>query len=289
MDAKRFIGRIIVAALIALFGWYMYMSRVEENPITGKKQHVAITPDQEVRLGLESAPVMSREMGGEIPSTDPRTQVVQRLGNMLAQDPLVRKSPWQFQFHLLADEETVNAFALPGGQIFITLALLNKLNNEAELAGVLGHEMGHVFERHTAEQMAKTQLGQTMVVAVGAAASDHAQGATMMAALVNQMMQLRYGRQDEVEADEWGIRILEQAHYDPRAMVRVMEVLKAASRGGDSGMDIFKTHPNPNERIKDIEAYLAKHPAPARINTGYLLQDLYKNPALIGKSQPEEP
>lgn len=269
-----FIGRIIIAGLIALGGWFIYMNQVEENPVTGKKQHVSLSPAQEIRLGLESAPQMSREMGGEVDASNPKARVVQNMGKYLVDQTIAKKSPWKFQFHLLADSQTVNAFALPGGQIFITLGLLNKLTNEAELAGVLGHEMGHVIERHTAEQMAKNQLGKTMVIAVGAASSDERRSPLMIAAFVNQIIQLRYGRKDESEADGWGIRLMEEARFDPKALIKVMEILKAQSRGGQ-GLEIFQTHPNPDLRIKEIREYLAKHPSPPELSNGLELSELY--------------
>lgn len=262
-------GRLIFALIIALVGWFMYMSQTEENPITGKKQHVAISPDQEIRLGLESAPSMARQMGGEVSNFDPRRVEVLRIGNDLVEKSLAKKSPWKFQFHLLADDETVNAFALPGGQIFITLGLYNKLQNEAQLAGVLGHEMGHVIERHTAEQMAKSQLGQSLVIAAGTAAGGDNQSQTpyMIAAFVNQMIQLRYSRQDESEADEWGLQLMSQAGFDPTQMLEVMRVLKEASKGGQS-LEIFQSHPNPDLRIEQIKEYLAKHPPSPNLSKG---------------------
>lgn len=279
--------RLFIALAIALVGWFMYMNQVEENPVTGIKQHVAISPDQEIRLGLESAPAMSREMGGEVPSSDPRAQVVQYLGNFLVKNTIANKSPWQFHFHLLADDDTVNAFALPGGQIFITLGLLNKLQTEAQLAGVLSHEMGHVIERHTAEQMAKNQLGQIMVMAVGTAASEQSQSPYMIAAFVNQMIQLRYGRQDETEADEWGIKLMSQAGFNPLAMIEVMKVLKAASKGGQS-LEIFQTHPNPDLRMEQIKEYLANHQMPANLTEGRRLQDMYRTSGHNSTSDAEQ-
>jgi predicted Zn-dependent protease len=264
-------GRLIVAIIIALMGWFMYMNQTAENPVTGKKQHVAITPDQEIRLGLESAPQMASKMGGEVNETDPRKVVVVDMGQHLVDNTIAKKSPWKFKFHLLADNETVNAFALPGGQIFITLGLYNKLQNEAQLAGVLGHEMGHVIERHTAEQMAKDQLGKSLVIAAGTAASDdNSQTPYMIAGFVNQMIQLRYGRKDESEADEWGLQLMSQAGYDPIEMVKVMEVLKAAGGNGHT-LEIFQTHPNPDLRISQIQEYLRTHPPAPGLKKGSAL------------------
>lgn len=266
----RFFGRFAIAIVIAIIGLIMYMSNVEDNPVTGERQHVSLTPAQEVRLGLESAPSMSREMGGELPATDPRAQMVSRIGQKIIFGSNAKKSPWKFQFHLLADPKTVNAFALPGGQIFITLGLYSKLKNEAQLAGVLSHEAGHVIERHTAQQMAKNQFGQMLVVAVATGASDgqnSSNHAAMVASLVNQMFQLRYSRGDESAADIWGIKLMEQSGYDPREMVEVMKILKASS-GGARGIELFQTHPNPDLRIEQINAYLAEHPAPVGLSKG---------------------
>lgn len=271
-QGSNFRSRLIVAIIIALVGWIMYATHTEENPVTGKKQHVAISPDQEIRLGLESAPAMSREMGGELSPSDPRSQEVQYIGNYLISHTIAHKSPWKFQFHLLADPKTVNAFALPGGQVFITLGLYNRLQTEAQLAGVLGHEMGHVIERHTAEQMAKNQLGQSLVIAVGTAASDRSSSPYMIAQVVNQMIQLRYSRQDESEADEWGLKLTSQAGFDPRAMVQVMKILKEASQGGHQP-EMFQTHPNPDLRIAQIEEYLSKNPPPPNLSQGRNLKN----------------
>ena len=265
----------------ALIGMALYMSQTQINPVTGEKQHIGISTDQEIRLGLESAPEMAREMGGEVPSNDPRTAEVQRIGALIVSRTDAATSPWKFKFHLLADTQTINAFALPGGQVFITLGLLNKLQTEAQLAGVLSHEMGHVLERHSAQQMAKSQLGEMLVVAAGTAASDsnHPErftDATMVAAVVNHMFQLRYSRQDESQADQWGIKLMSQSGFDPRAMIEVMEILKA-SGSKEHTPEIFQTHPNPDLRIQQINAYLAEHPPSGDLSKGRNLSEVFKN------------
>ncbi|MBA3958009.1 MAG: M48 family metallopeptidase [Parachlamydiaceae bacterium] len=252
----RFIGAII----LAIIAFIMYMSQSQENPVTGEKQHVSISPAQEIRLGLESAPAMSQKMGGELPSSDPRAQRVEKLGQLIVSQTAAAKSPWKFRFHLLADTKTVNAFALPGGQIFITLGLYDKLKTDDQLAGVLSHEMGHVIERHSAQQMAKGQLGQLLVSAVAVGASDpqqygSGQTAAMVASVVNQMVQLRYSRTDESQADIWGLKLMKQSGYDPNALIQVMEILKASGGRGHTP-EIFQSHPNPDLRIEQIKEYL---------------------------------
>ncbi len=118
-QGSNFKGRIILALIIAAVAWIGYMNKVEDNPVTGEKQHVSITPDQEVQLGLSSAPEMAREMGGELPDNDPRSIEVSKIGEFLLSKSVAKNSPWHFQFHVLNDPKTVNAFALPGGQILL--------------------------------------------------------------------------------------------------------------------------------------------------------------------------
>lgn len=269
-----------IALLIAFVGFILYYTQTEENPITGVKQHISMTPDQEIRLGLQAAPQMAAKMGGEVPSFDLRAQEVQKIGQEIIQKSIAHKGPWRFKFHLLADSKTINAFALPGGQIFITVGLLDKLQTEAQLAGVLSHEAGHVIQRHSAQQMAKGQLGQILVMATGVGANDPSspssgQQAAAIASVVNQMFQLRYSRTDELEADEWGLRLMAEAGYTPKAMLEVMAILEKANPGGHQP-EMLLTHPYPERRIEKIKAYLQKHPPDSNLTEGRQLKDLFR-------------
>lgn len=270
---------ILIALIIAAIGFFTYLSHTEENPVTGVKQHVSITPQQEIRLGLQAAPQMAAKMGGEIPSSDPRAQEVQKIGQQIISQSDAHKGPWRFQYHLLADSKTINAFALPGGQIFITLGLLNQLETEAQLAGVLAHETGHVIQRHSAQQMAKSQLGQILVLATGVGASDpshpsRGQQVAAVASLVNQMTQLRYSRKDELEADQWGLKLMAQAGYNPKAMLEVMRILEKSAPKGHTP-EMLLTHPYPENRIEQIKAYLEKHPASGNLTEGRKLKEVF--------------
>jgi beta-barrel assembly-enhancing protease len=257
------LGRLIVALVIALIGLAMYMGRTQVNPVTGEKQHVAMSVDQEMALGLQAAPEMASKMGGDVdPGEDPRAGLVDEVGRRLVRTSEARKSPYveNFHFHLLRDPKTINAFALPGGQVFITEGLLNRLENEAQLAGVLGHEIGHVIARHSAQQMAKGQLGQILTVAVGVGAdNDQGRGrnAQLVAAMVNQMSQLRFSREDESQADHYGLKYMAQAGYDPGAMLDVMKILKQAS-GGQHPPEILATHPLPDTRLEQIQSEIRR-------------------------------
>ncbi|MBX6313988.1 MAG: M48 family metallopeptidase [Isosphaeraceae bacterium] len=257
---------LIVAILIAIFAIGRYMLQTEVNPVTGEKQHIAMTVDQEKALGLQAAPQMAAKMGGTFdPEEDERARLVAEVGRRIVRRSDANRSPYvgNFHFFLLKDPDTVNAFALPGGQIFITLGLFRRLEDEGELAGVLGHEIGHVIARHSAQQMAKGELGQllTLAVGVGAASSDdrgRGRTAALAAAMANQMLQLRYSRKDESQADTLGLEYMAQAGYDPTAMLDVMRILKEAS-GDRNPPEFLATHPLPQTRLEDIKAYLAEH------------------------------
>ncbi|MEL6501347.1 MAG: M48 family metalloprotease, partial [Cyanobacteria bacterium J06623_1] len=168
---SRLLVRLVIGAIFAVFGMFNYFTNVSENPITGEKQRVQLSPQQEIVIGRQSAPKMAAQHGNLYPDQTLQ-DYIDEVGSRVVQSSAAKNSPYPFDFHLLRDPRTVNAFALPGGQVFITAALLARLDSEAQLAGVLGHEVGHVIGRHGAEHLAKQQLGSALVNAVGIAASD---------------------------------------------------------------------------------------------------------------------
>lgn len=256
--------RLIIAAVIVLFTLFSYYGRPgDENQITGESQRVAFNEEtDEVQMGLQAVREMAVQFGGADPDPGAQTHV-KRVGDQLLEaldqslEPGGRSNPYRdvFDFTLLADTKTVNAFALPGGQVFITRALYNDLETEGQLAGVLGHEVGHVIERHGNERMAQQQLFQGLAGAAGVAGGD-AQSA-QMAQAVAQLVQMKYGREDELESDMWGVRLTAMAGYDPRSMIGVMEVLDRASQG-QSPPEFFSTHPKPANRVAYIKDVIAK-------------------------------
>ena len=252
-------GRLLIAAIVAAISLISYYSMRQENPYTGEVQHISMGVDQEIALGLQMAPQMAQEMGGEDSDPDVR-RLVEQVGSRVVHQGGAERTAYQFQFHALADPQTVNAFALPGGQIFITRGLLGRLENEAQLAGVLAHEVGHVVARHSAAQISKSQLAQGLVGAAGIAGSDDqssGQHTAQVAAVVAQMMQLRYGRHDETQADTMGVRMMAAAGYDPRAMIEVMRILESAS-GGSGQPEFMSTHPDPGNRRQVIAAAIQR-------------------------------
>lgn len=252
--------RIVIGLIFAGIALFSYFASSSFNPVTGETQHIKLTQDQEIAMGLQSAPEMAQEFGGA--ANDPEAQsLADRVGKRLVQQSVAAQSGYPFEYTVLADDQTVNAFALPGGPVFITEALLQRLETEGQLAGVLGHETGHVLARHSAEQIAQQDLTQGLTGALVIASYDpnnpDTQAIGNIAALVGQFINLRYSRNDELEADRLGVRLMSEAGYDPRALIRVMDILEQAS-GGSSQPEFASTHPNPGNRRAEIQAEIDK-------------------------------
>ena len=260
---SRLLVRLALGAIFAVFGMFNYFTNVSENPITGETQRVQLSPQQEIVIGRQSAPEMAAQHGDLYPDRALQ-DYVDAVGNKIVQSSAASDSPYPFEFHLLRDPQTVNAFALPGGQVFITVALMSRLNSEAQLAGVLGHEVGHVVGRHGAEHLAKQQLGSALVNAVGIAASDDPRSgrqAAILAQAVNQMVNLKYGREDELESDLLGFQFMTAAGYNPKGIVELMKILNSARGGAGGQPEFFSTHPNPANRIEKLIAIIeAEYP-----------------------------
>ncbi len=255
-NPRLLMGLLMIVGYIV---YYFFFTTTYQNEFTGRTQHLALeTAAEEVAMGLQSAPGMIREFGGEV--ADPAAQaLVDKVGMKLVNSSRAANTEYRYDFHLLADSKTINAFALPGGQIFITAALFKLLENEDQLAGVLGHEIGHVVGRHSNQQMAKSKLISGIAQGAGIAMSDgHSNSSMQMAQMVGNLINMKYGRDDENESDALGVKFLIDAGYNPEAMIGVMEILDKAS-GGSRQSDFNSTHPNPGNRIEHIKAEIAKH------------------------------
>lgn len=263
--ARRFSGRLVIAGIIALMAvaGYFGMPKVV-NPVTGTSQRLALSVQDEIVLGMQAAPEMAQQFGGLLADQEAQDRV-DRIGGALVGTVPSTGEEYPFDFHVLADSQTVNAFALPGGQVFITAALYNRLETEGQLAGVLGHEIGHVLGRHSAAQMAKSQLFQGLAGAVAAGTFDPADPnsrfAGMAAAMASQMVTLKYGRNDELESDVLGVRLMSDAGYDPTSLIRVMQILEEAG-GSARQPEFMSSHPDPGNRRERIrEAITKKFPS----------------------------
>ena len=243
--------RIFIGLAIVAFAFIKRCNSKEENPYTGRIQTINMSSDQEIAIGLQSAPQIAQQYGGLYP--DEQLQAyVDKIGNRLVKNSIASETPYQYDFHLLADDQTINAFALPGGPIFITYALYKQLN-EAQLAGVLGHEIGHVIGRHSAERIAEGEFWQTVSTgaSVGGDLGDLVGG-------IGQNTLLSNGRDDELESDDLGVLFMMQSGYEPEEMITVMKILKEAA-GPNRVPEFQSTHPDPENRIEKIRESIQKY------------------------------
>lgn len=251
MRRGNFKVRIFIALVVVAFAFIRNWSQRETNPYTGRVQAISLSPDQEIAIGLQSAPGMAQQHGGLHPNQQYQA-LVDNVGNRLVNNSIAKDTPYQYEFHLLADENTINAFALPGGQIFITYALFSRLENQDQLAGVLGHEIGHVLGKHSNERITDSKKWQTIIM--GAGAIDMG----IVAQQIGQGELLKNGRGDELESDELGVKFMLDAGYNPEELIGVMEILKAAA-GPNRVPEFQSTHPDPENRIEKIKEAIRKY------------------------------
>ena len=187
------------------------------NPVTGRRQLALISEGQEVQLGRESAVQVSRELG--LVPDSALQRYVQGIGGTLAAASERPALPWAFR---VVDDPTPNAFALPGGFIFVTRGMLTLMNSEAELASVLGHEIGHVTARHQVTQISRAQLAQ-LGLGLGSVLMPELQGLGGLAGSGLQLLFLRYSRDAERQADALGFRYAVGQLYEAREMADVFQ------------------------------------------------------------------
>lgn len=252
--------RLAIAAVIAIIAICGYYGSRQFNPVTNEVQHISMSVDQEIALGLQAAPELAQQYGGPHPDSQ-AASLVDQIGRRIVAQSGARETDYDFNFHLLADEETINAFALPGGQVFMTAGLANRLRTDGQIAGVLSHEIGHVVARHGAEHLAKMQLTEGLTGAAVIASYDpndpESRNTAAVAAAIGQLINMKFGRDDELESDQLGVRFSSEAGYDPRAMLEVMAILAEASEGMRQP-EFFSTHPNPERRTERIQAAIAE-------------------------------
>ena len=226
---------------------------------------------EEVALGSEAAPQLTQEYGGAVPDArlgDSLTRVGRSMTDTLEGD--FRDLPWEFT---LLNSPVINAFALPGGKVFVSRALIERMTNEAQLAGVLGHEIGHVTARHGNQKISASLIAQGVVIgaAVAVSGSDNdllAAGVPLLVQAGSGSFLLKYGRDQELESDRLGMEYMTRVGYNPLAMRQVMEILAEAS-GGSSPPEFFSTHPHPESRIEQIDSLIASKYSNTQFNEQY--------------------
>jgi predicted Zn-dependent protease len=243
-----------LASLCALAVW---LAGCATNPATGEKQFSLISEGQEIQMGLEADPSIVGSMGLDPDSG--RQRYVRELGLRLAQVSERPGLPWTFR---VIDDPVVNAFAIPGGHIYVTRGILAHLNSEAELASVLGHEIGHVTARHSVTQMSRQQIAQLGLV-VGTVLKPELARYAGIASQGLGLLFLKYSRDDESQADQLGLRYMRRGGYDAHRMPEVFTLLDRVSQasGGGRVPEWLATHPNPGNRRGAIERQIAALPA----------------------------
>ncbi len=219
----------------------------------------SISREQQQQLGLQAAAEVYKQMP-VLPDNSSETQYIRKLGQRLVAT-IPPETSWPFEFHVIPQKE-INAFALPGGEMFVNLGTITAAQNEAQLAGVMAHEMAHVYMQHSAKQMGKAQLTQGLAGILGAvlgsrggALGSLAQAGVQMGA---GMVMMKYSRSDETQADEVGAIILYKAGYNPQALADFFKTLEAE---GGTGPQFLSDHPNPGNREAAIQKEIQGWPA----------------------------
>jgi predicted Zn-dependent protease len=217
------------------------------NPATGERQFTLMSESQEIQMGQEADPEIVASMG-LYPDEELQTYV-QELGMELAATTERPNLPWTFR---VLDDPLINAFALPGGYIYVTRGILAHFDSEAELAGVLGHEIGHVTARHSVSRISRAQLAQ-VGLGVGMILKPELQQFEAIASAGMQLLFLKFSRDDEYQADELGVRYMSRGGYDPVELSGVMAMLgQVTSESGSGPPEWLSTHPNPANREGEI-------------------------------------
>ncbi len=233
---------LVAVSLISLIG-------CARNPVTGRREIVLISQGQELAMGRDNHPGILQEYGRV--DNDSIQNYIQRIGKEFAEVSHRPELDWQFT---VVDSPVVNAFAVPGGYVYFTRGILAHMNSEAELAGVMGHEIGHVTARHSVQQMTRTQLAQ-IGLAVGSIASPTIGQFGCAAQSALGLLFLRYGRDDERESDQLGVEYSARGGYDPRQVSSFFQVLARLSAGAGPALPPWlSTHPDPGERVATTRA-----------------------------------
>lgn len=210
--------------------------------------------EQDVEIGKQVSKDAERQL--KIISDGPVNAYINSLGQRLAAHAPGERYPYQFK---VVDDKAINAFALPGGFLYVNRGIFDHADNEAQLAGVIGHEIGHVALRHGTNQMSKSYAAKAPLALLGGVVGSDSLGgiiAQIGASFAANSVLLRFSRDAERQADLLGTQILYDSNYDPRAMVQFFEKIQAS--GGSRGSDFFSSHPNPGNRIGSVNDEIQK-------------------------------
>lgn len=247
MKARKTLALLIVSALAIA---------CSTNPATGKRELNIVSESQEIAIGRDSHQQILDQFGvyDEKPELN---RLVEQIGRKLAATSERPNLPWTFT---ILDTPMVNAMALPGGYIYITRGMLERINSEDELAGVIGHEIAHVTARHSAQQISRSQVAQLgMVLGAVIAGPQAAQQYGQLAQLGLSLLFQRYSRQHETEADLLGTGYMAEARFNPIGAERMLMTLQRLDKNPAGGIDrYFMSHPDPRKRVNDVQQKIAQ-------------------------------
>jgi Zn-dependent protease with chaperone function len=254
----------VVMACTLLLSQGFAVSPGPELPDPG---NAPMTRQQQIQLGFQAAAQVYQQMP-VLPDSSPETQYIRKLGARLAATIPAQYS-WPFEFHVIPQKE-INAFALPGGPMFVNVGTITAASSEAELAGVMAHEMSHVYMQHSAKQAGKTQT-TAAIAGIAGAILGAVTGGSMLGQLAEAGIQfgaqgviLKYSRGDEAQADAVGAIIMYKAGYNPQALADFFQ--KLTTQGGE-GPQFLSDHPNPGNREQAIQQEIANWPPKHYVTT----------------------
>nr|WP_324257072.1 M48 family metalloprotease [Cellvibrio fontiphilus] len=257
----------LIAKLLALASFSLLMTGCVTNPVTGKSQLSIMSPEQEIATGTQNYGPGQQAQGGQYMVDPGLTAYVQQVGKKLAAVSDRPNLPYEF---VVLNNDVPNAWAMPGGKLAINRGLLVYLEDEAQLAAVLGHEIVHAAARHSAQQQTQNVLLGAGVLLAGVAIAEKKPEYGMLGmgamAVGAQAWQAKYGRNHELESDEVGMKYMAKAGYDAQAAVELQEIFVKLSEGRNSGFieGLFASHPPSQERVARNRANAAKYPGGVR-------------------------
>jgi beta-barrel assembly-enhancing protease len=254
LSGRLYLRSLVVASILVLFASTALADRTNLKPGIN-----AFTPQQDIEIGRKAASEVEQKMPM---CNDPKVDAyLTKIGQRLIAHLNTRGVDYPWEFHCVNDK-AVNAFALPGGFVFINRGAIEAADNEAQLAAVMAHELSHVALRHGTNQVTKGQYAQLGIGILGAAGSvfGGAAGAAATGAgnLTFGSVLLHNSRSAETQADVMGTQVLYDSGYDPRAMAAFFENLNASAENGKAPPEFFSDHPNPDHRIERVDAEIRK-------------------------------
>src|SRR5438067_1027800 len=258
MERRTFSAQLLALTLSLLIALPVSLVSQAEPQLPDPGTVSGITKEQQEQVGLQAMAEVYKQMP-VLPDSSPETQYIQQLGKKLA-GVIPPDVSWPYQFHVIQQKE-INAFALPGGPMFVNIGTITAADNEAELVGVMAHEMSHVYMQHSVKQASKQSMTQGLLGVLGSVLGNGTVGslARVGIGIGAGALSLKYSRSDEAQADATGAIIMYKAGYDPKALPAFFQKLEQEG-GGGGGPQFLSDHPNPGNRVAAVSKEIQNWP-----------------------------